>query len=346
MKPKTTIIILILMLLSPTPLFSMHSYSSSPSWYVKIKTCQVSIILGPVNSTDIISCLYNGKYVYAEVYELTCCQIANAIINAVKKGGEAFVVLSANVYGGIPSDEEQLVSELNSSGVHVKFLSGYQYVHSKAFIINNCTVILGSINPTYYGIHKDHGIDLDIRNFSIARAFACIILDDYYGKPVTVNYPGIVVSPINSECELSNILSQPGHLYIAMEELYPSSGFYPTIEGHERTIVTSTYSEDNCAKSQLGAVEIPDMTAKVIVVGNYVYIGSVNLDYTSIHCNRELGIVICNPTIARELSSLISNWAGGKVEGGNPLALLSNPRFLLLIIIVLAIVALYFKKHH
>ena len=75
------------------------------------------------------------------------------------------VVLSSNVYGGIPSDEEQLVSELNSSGVHVKFLSGFQYVHSKVFIINNCTVILGSINPTYYGIHKDHGVDLDIHKF-------------------------------------------------------------------------------------------------------------------------------------------------------------------------------------
>jgi hypothetical protein len=73
-----------------------------------------------------------------------------------------------------------------------------------------------------------------------------------------------------------------------MEELYPSSGFYPVIEQHERTVVTSTYSEDNCAVSQLGAVEVPDMTAKIIVVGNYVYVGSVNLDYNSIHCNREL----------------------------------------------------------
>ena len=109
---------------------------------------------------------------------------------------------------------------------------------------------------------------------------------------VKEHYPGIVVSPINSECELSDILSQPGHLYIAMEELYPSSGFYPVVEQHEMTVVTSTYSEDNCAVSQLGAVEVPDMTAKIIVVGNYVYVGSVNLDYNSIHCNRELGIII------------------------------------------------------
>jgi hypothetical protein len=340
MKPIHTLLVLIIL----SSISFIPTFYSSTSWYVKVQTCQVKIIVGPYNSTDIISCLCRGKYIYAEVYELTCCQIANAIINAVKKGGEAFVVLSSNVYGGIPSDEEQLVSELNSSGVHVKFLSGFQYVHSKVFVINNCTVILGSINPTYYGIHKDHGVDLDIHNSSIAKAFACIILDDYYGKPVNVDYPGIVVSPINSECELSDILSQPGHLYIAMEELYPSSGFYPVIEQHERTVVTSTYSEDNCAVTQLGAVEIPDMTAKIIVVGNYVYVGSVNLDYNSIHCNRELGIIICNPAIAHSLESLICYWAQGKSVEGNSAYQLSNPSFLLLIIIILVALAILLKK--
>lgn len=337
MKPIFILLLIILSSIIPT-------FYSSTSWYVKVQTCQVKIIISPYNSTDIISCLCKGKYIYAEVYELTCSKIANAIINAVKKGGEAFIVLSSNVYGGIPSYEEQLVSELNSSGVHVKFLSGFKYVHSKVFVIDNCTVILGSINPTYYGIHKDHGVDLAIYNSSIAQAFARIILDDYYGKPVNVNYPGIVVSPINSERELSNILSQPGHLYIAMEELYPSSGFYPEIEKHERTVVTSTYSENNFAVSQLGAVEIHDMTAKIIVVGNYVYVGSVNLDYTSIHCNRELGIIICNPAIAHSLESLICNWAQGKSVKGNYAYQLSNPLFLLFIIIILIIAVILLKK--
>jgi phosphatidylserine/phosphatidylglycerophosphate/cardiolipin synthase-like enzyme len=237
------------------------------------------------------------------------------------------------------ANSDNKAKKSNSEGL----LSGFQYVHSKVFVINNSTVISGSINPTYYGIHKDYGVDLDIHNSSIARAFACIILDDYYGKPVNVDYPGIVVSPINSECELSDILSQPRHLYIAMEELYPSSGFYPVIEQHERTVVTST-SEDNFAVSQLGAVEVLDMTAKIIVVGNYVYVGSVNLDYTSIHYNRELGIIIYNPAVAHSLESLISYWAQGKSVEGNPIYQLSNPLFLLLIIIILVAVAILLKK--
>jgi hypothetical protein len=39
-----------------------------------------------------------------------------------------------------------------------------------------------------------------------------------------------------------------------------------------------------------------------------VYIGSINLDYTSLHQNRELGIIIVNPTIAEEVRDVILQW--------------------------------------
>jgi uncharacterized protein YxeA len=75
MKPIVTLLVLIIL---SSISFIPTSYSST-SWYVKVQTSQVKIIVSPYNSTDIISCLSNGKYIYAEVYELTCYQIANAI---------------------------------------------------------------------------------------------------------------------------------------------------------------------------------------------------------------------------------------------------------------------------
>jgi hypothetical protein len=39
-----------------------------------------------------------------------------------------------------------------------------------------------------------------------------------------------------------------------------------------------------------------------------VYIGSINLDYTSLHQNRELGIIIVNPVIAEEVRDVILQW--------------------------------------
>jgi hypothetical protein len=84
---------------------------------------------------------------------------------------------------------------------------------------------------------------------------------------------------------------------------------YSYIEGHtDRVVLVGEHSENDYAVSELGAVMVPDLTAKAIVVGNYVYIGSINLDYTSLHQNRELGIIIENPVIAEEVRGVILQW--------------------------------------
>jgi phosphatidylserine/phosphatidylglycerophosphate/cardiolipin synthase-like enzyme len=289
----------------PTPPY----VAASP--FVSIATDQVGIIVAPQNSTYILEAVGSARCcVYIEAYELTYQPLVNELADLARHGVSVYVVLSGNVYGGIPEEEYSAVEELTSAGVHVSFNDMYGYVHSKVFVIDNETVILGSINPTYYGFERDLGIDLVIHNASIARVYAGIILSDYYNESVTqVSYPGIVVSPINSAEYLDALLNQPGALYMAFEELYPSSGFYGLIQQHsDRVVLVGEHSENYYAVSELGAVMVPGLTAKAIVVGDYVYVGSVNLDYESLHNNRELGIIIENPVIAEEVRSVVLQW--------------------------------------
>ncbi len=307
---------LILLILVSVTLATSSSFlaSSTPSgWYVNVNPSQVELIVGPENTTVIESLLMEAKSaVYAEVYELTCYNVTQELSDLAERGVQVFVVLSGNVYGGIPSDEESCVSVLNSSGVHVRFQYNFTYVHSKVFVIDNNTVILGSINPTYYGMNVDKGVDLVIDNSTIAKVFATVILNDYRNVPTnSVEYPGVVVSPINSDEYISDLLSQAGTLYIAMEELYPSSDLFGEIASHNTIVgVVSTYSEDSEASSEFGLKQVHDMVAKVIVIGDYVYVGSVNLDYTSLTQNRELGIILKDPKLASQLQSLIESWGG------------------------------------
>ncbi len=280
-------------------------------WYVVLNAGQVSVVVSPVNSTYILEAVGSARCcVYIEAYELTYQPLVNELADLARHGVNVYVVLSGNVYGGIPEEEYSAVEELTSAGVHVSFNDMYGYVHSKVFVIDNETVILGSINPTYYGFERDLGIDLVIHNASIARVYAGIILSDYYNESVTqVGYPGIVVSPLNSAEYLDALLNQPGALYMAFEELYPSSGFYGLIQQHsDRVVLVGEHSENYYAVSELGAVMVPGLTAKAIVVGDYVYVGSVNLDYESLHNNRELGIIIENPVIAGEIRDVILQW--------------------------------------
>jgi len=300
--------VLILILIGIAAL-SMNSYAQD--WYVAINSSQVSVVVSPTNSTYILNVIGEARCcVYVEVYELTYQPLINELASLAQRGVEVYVVLSGNVYGRIPEEEYSAVNELINSGAHVSFNYGYDYVHSKVFVVDNDTVIIGSINPTYYGFERDLGIDLVIGNSSMAQVFAGIILTDYHNESTTqINYPGIVVSPINSGEYLKDLLSQPGTLYMAMEELYPSSGMYSLILTHsDRLVLVGQHTENEEAVNELGAVMVSDLTAKAIVVGNYVYVGSVNLDYNSLNSNRELGIIIENPQIAQEIITIIQQW--------------------------------------
>ncbi len=321
------------------------------SWYVPINSSQVSIVVSPVNSTYILNVISEARHcVYVEAYELTYQPLVNELVNLARRGIEVYVVLSGNVYGGIPETEYSVVNELVSSGAHVSFNYNYDYVHSKVFVIDNGTVIIGSINPTYYGFETDLGIDLVIRNSSIAQVFTEVILTDYRNESITwINYPGIVVSPINSMEYLEDLLNQPGTLYMAFEELYPSSGMYSLIAMHgNRVVLVGQYSENEEVINELGAVMVSNLTAKAIVVGNYVYVGSVNLDYTSLHNNRELGIIIENPQVAQEVTIVMQQWHGeSKLRNQQVMHQVnytSTQALLLLILLVLVIYMLRYSR--
>lgn len=346
---RLALIITLLIMIVALPILA-----NAQGWYVAINSSQVFIVVSPINSTYILNVINEARHcIYIEAYELTYQPLINELVSLSKRGVTIYVVLSGNVYGGIPEDEYVAVSELRSAGVHVSFNYGFYYVHSKVFVIDNETVIIGSINPTYYGFEHDLGIDLVIKNSSIASVFANIILDDYRNASTTqIDYPGIVISPINSYEYLSDLLSQSGPLYMALEELYPSSGLYGLIQEHgNRLVLVGSHGENYYAVNELGAVMINDLTAKAIVVGNYVYIGSINLDYASLHENRELGIIIENPQVAHDVIAIIEQWYGESTTGTSQSMNTQNTQLtsntnetpylitLILIILVLIIVA-------
>lgn len=318
-------------------------------WYLPINSSQVSVVVSPVNSTYILNVISGARCcVYVEAYELTYQPLVNDLVNLSQRGIEVYVVLSGSAYGGIPEAEYSAVNELVSSGAHVSFNYDYDYVHSKVFVIDNETVIIGSINPTYYGFENDLGIDLVIRNSSVAQVFAEVILTDYRNGSITwINYPGVVVSPINSMEYLEDLLNQPGTLYMAFEELYPSSGMYDLIAMHgDRIVLVGQYSENEEAVNELGAVMVNNLTAKAMVVGNYVYVGSVNLDYTSLHSNRELGIIIENPQVAQEVITVIQQWYGeSKLQNQQVIHQTNYSSAQALLLLILLVLIIYMLRY-
>ena len=269
------------------------------------------VLVSPINTTKIVDYVKSAKKaVYMEVYVLTYKPLADALVDAARRGVEVYVILSANVYGGVPQQARDIAKYLEDNGVKVRWNGDFPNVHTKLYVIDNETVIIGNINPTASGFQRNKGVMLVIRNATLARQLAAIVLNDFYRRYPRYDFPGVLVSPINSQQGLEWILTQKGDLYVAMEEIYMDSGLVPLILQHPRyfAVVARTDADIKAATDQ-------DLVAKIIVVGPYVYVGSINIGSYSIQRNREVGLLMYNPQLAERLRALVLQWyteAGGE----------------------------------
>jgi phosphatidylserine/phosphatidylglycerophosphate/cardiolipin synthase-like enzyme len=192
---------------------------------------------------------------------------------------------------------------MEAAGVHVAYNYDFRYVHTKVYIVDNETLIIGSINPTYSGVTSDLGLALVIQNSTVASEAAEVVLNDYRGVYPSYDFQGFAISPINSYDALSWLLGRPGRAYAAVEEIYSDSGLAGQLMGKAALAIARVTDVS-------GVEQVQGLTAKVIVVGSYVYVGSINLDYTSLHENREMGLILYCPSLAEAAKALIEQWAG------------------------------------
>jgi len=271
-----------------------------------------SVLVSPVNTTKIVDYVKSAKRaIYMEVYVFTYKPLADALVEAARRGVDVYVVLSSRVFGGVPQQAKDLAKYLEDNGVKVRWNGDFPNVHTKLYVIDNETVIIGNINPTRSGFQRNKGVMLVIRNATLARQLATIILNDFHGRYPRYNFPGVLVSPTNSQEGLEWILTQRGDLYIAMEQIYMDSGFVPHILQYPRYFAVVARTD-----ADIKAVIDQDLVAKIIAVGPYLYVGSINIGYYSIQRNREVGLLIHNPQLAERLKALILQWyveAGGEV---------------------------------
>ncbi|MFP3266710.1 MAG: phospholipase D-like domain-containing protein [Thermoproteus sp.] len=269
-----------------------------------LNLCPNAVIVGPQNATAILTYISNAqKAVYIEAYALTWRELAQTLASLAREGVQVYVVLSGNVYGGVPTTERQLVDYLKNNGVYVAYNYDFKYVHAKTFVVDNRTVIIGSINPTYSGVTSDIGLDVVVQNSTLAQEIATIILNDYRGVYPNYGYLGVVISPVNSYDYLSWLLQQRGKAYAAVEEIFASSGLADALTSKAELALARVTDVQ-------GVQTVRDLTAKVIVVGDYVYVGSINLSGNSINNNRELGLLLRCPSLAAAAVRLIGQWAG------------------------------------
>jgi len=258
------------------------------------------------------------------VYLLDDQHILRALAQAHARGVAVQVMVEGKPYGMSAVKVQQELRRIEQTGAVVKQApprfesSGHHYAfdHGKwVCTMHECAI--GTANYSYSAFHRNREYLAVTRNPYIVRAANAVFEADWDNRhaPQWVD-KYLVLSPDNSAATLQQLLQQPGKVYVESEEL----GYYEPImhqmeaKGKDLYMVLpsslSASDKRNAAELEKYGVHIhlissPYMHAKAIIGDKYGFIGSENFTYTSLHNNREMGVVIKNPEILHEVREQI-----------------------------------------
>ena len=269
------------------------------------------------------------KSIWLEIYILSDRNVIRALEEAANRGLDVRVMLEPHPVGGGTSPSKTL-DTLAASGVKTQFTNpSFTLTHEKGMIIDANTVYImtsnfsrsalgGSSGSSGYR-NREYGIIDTIQQD--VTAVEAIFVADWNHSNVQFNDPNLVVSPINSRNVFATLInSARSSLQIEAEEMNDSDIEQALVNAAQRGIqvevilpsASSTSADSNSqgiATIKQGGVHVREdpqlyIHAKVIVVNNKVaFIGSENISVQSLDQNRELGILVSDPSALNRIQT-------------------------------------------
>jgi cardiolipin synthase A/B len=269
------------------------------------------------------------KSIWLEIYILSDRNVIRVLEEAANRGLDVRVMLEPHPFGGGTSPSETL-DRLAASGIKAQFTNpSFSLTHEKGLIIDSSTVYImtsnfsrsalgGSSGSSGYR-NREYGI-IDTIQQDI-QATEAIFLADWNHTNAQFNDPNLVVSPINSRNDFTTLINGAHSiLQIEAEEMNDSNIEQALANAAQHGVqvevilpATSSTSGDSNSQgiasikqSRVQVREDPQlyMHAKIIVMDNKIaFVGSENISEQSLDQNRELGILVADPSALNRLQT-------------------------------------------
>ena len=270
-----------------------------------------SIILDAINTAH--------HSIWLEMYLLTDTSIIQALENAAHHKLDVRIMLEPAPYGG--GSPQDVLNELKLAGITVKTTSpNFTLTHEKGMIIDGNTAFIMSCNFTYSalnGTNREYGV---VDTFAQdVQSVTDIFNADWNRTLPHITNPRLVISPINSRTDLTNLISGAKKtLILEEEEMLDGSIQQALVSAVQRgvkvqVILPTPYTGESDSNSggitvlKAGGVQVKEdpvlyIHAKMIVAdGVQAFVGSENISAPSLDGNRELGILLSNKGIITTL---------------------------------------------
>ncbi|WP_081577055.1 phospholipase D-like domain-containing protein [Acidithiobacillus thiooxidans] len=271
------------------------------------------------------------REVNLETYFLSDRKILNALKSAEKRGVKVRIMLEEKPYD-MPSWKVQKEKrEALATGAAFKW-SPYRFTshgnhwafdHSK-FVCDTTTCEIGSPNFGWADFHRNRDYLVTTSDHAIVAAANSVFNADWTRQHAPQwAHRVLVLSPGTSQAQLLSVISQPGPIEIESEELGDDGKILNAIAAKgkmARLILPANISAQdrknaewlvkNNVQVRLLPVRPIFLHAKYIGASNVAFVGSENLSMVSLEDNREVGVLLHNPTNLQILSDTFNkDWA-------------------------------------
>jgi cardiolipin synthase A/B len=273
------------------------------------------------------------KSIWLEIYILSDRNVIRTLEEASNRGLDVRVMLEPHPFGG-GSPPSKTMDTLAAAGIKTQPTNpGFPLTHEKGMIIDGAIAYIMTSNFSRSALGgSSGGSGYRNREYGIidtipqdVQAIAAIFNADWNHSTAQFNDPNLVVSPINSRNDFTNLINSAHNtLLIEAEEMNDSNieqalasaaqrGVHvevilPTAQGSSG----NSNSQGITAIKQGGAQVREDaqlyIHAKIIIVdGRIAFVGSENISTQSLDQNRELGIIVSDATVLNKLQATFHN---------------------------------------
>lgn len=264
------------------------------------------------------------------MYLLSDHQILTALENAPRRGVKVRVLLEEHPYGTGPGNSA-VANRLKGAGLQVAWSPAtFRLSHDKYAIADGKIALIGTANWTFSAFRNNREYLVEDSNPTDVGQLAALFIGDWNRTTVDSTGSNLVVSPSNARADFEGLIGTARKsLDLEAEELQdpriedaliaaagrgvevrvilplPTSGTDANASGRERLIAGGV---------QVHRLRSPYVHAKDILVDQTEgFIGSENISTASLDANREVGLVISDPSAIQALESTFNrDWGNSQ----------------------------------
>ncbi|HEY9724435.1 MAG TPA: phospholipase D-like domain-containing protein [Oscillatoriaceae cyanobacterium] len=301
---------------SSQQIVDVHSSQARPSAFAGTG----NLFVEPAAGVTPVVRLLDGatKSVDVEVYLLTDRDVLAALERAHARGVTVRVMLEPHPYGGGPGNREAFDRLAQDRIAAIPTRDRFHYTHEKAIVIDRARALISSANFTHAAFtHNREYAYLDT-NPQDVREIEAIFDADWQRHDVSPHEADLVVAPDNARAKLLGLIRSATHTLAVQDEECSDPEVIAALQDRERAGVRVTVQlQESRDVKRLLQKGLPAkrmhglyLHAKAIVAdGARAYIGSVNLTANSMDHNRELGILLTDPTLVGAIDRIVqADW--------------------------------------